>query len=181
MAGAQHVSTICLTYCLLSKGLWHSRIWVGSRSAGQVQSSPPLCAGTMAAGPQLGSVAAARAEQQPRGRARSGLETLQLSPPASQVGRENHRGLARRNHWPQHRYCSLFILLAAMTFVLYCVSFCKFAAVPQIPNHQSFYLTDEHHYLKKFFLLSPSKSAICFYYLDIFQNKGVLNSISVCC
>lgn len=68
MAGAQHVSTICLTYCLLSKGLWHSRIWIGSRSAGQVRSSPLLCAGTMAARLRLGSAAAAQAQHQPCGR-----------------------------------------------------------------------------------------------------------------
>lgn len=155
MAGAQHVSTICLTYCLLSKGLWRSGIWTGSRSAGQVQSSRLLCAKTMAERLQLGFPPAA------------------LPCIAHLVGACSHHGVwwkrsswaCLRHRWggitipgvgcrnprPRRCYCSLFILLAGMDFVLWSVSLCKLVTVSQTPIHCSFHARGEHRNFESVF------------------------------
>lgn len=162
MAGAQHVSTICLTYCLLSKGLWHSEIWIDSRSAGQVQSSCLLCAKTMAPRLQLRSLRQARrssaAVHHPLVAARSHHGVWQEH---SSWACLRHRwagitigGLGCRNSRPQYCYCSPLVLLAVMSFVLCCVPICKLVTVPQTPVHSLFHPTDNHHNLQLIFLVS---------------------------
>lgn len=156
MAGAQHVSTICLTYCLLSKGLWHSGIWIGSCSAGQVQSSLLLCAKTMAQRLQLSFPPAALPRITHLVGACSHHHGVWWK--CSSWACLHHRwggitigGLGRRNPRPQHCYWSLFILLAGINFVLWSVSLCKLVTVSQTPIHYSFHARGEHHDFKSVF------------------------------
>ena len=106
MAGAQHVPAICLTYCLLSKGLWHSGVWTGPRSAGRVQSSRRLCAQTTAPGlrprsPSRAAGMSSAAEHRLVGRSTGVVEAPQPSPPSRTWAGMAVTGLGCRNPRPQ--------------------------------------------------------------------------------